>query len=395
MFGIYKMGTAFSICDFEDDDDNPTYCISLECVSQGTNGCFIFKTKNLVKALLKRSDYINIEPYGQNTMLLKDVKDFLKKLSEKDISFKVFNSTDGASYMNYIYELNAVATLREIIGPDLIKSHTTFEEILGITGFTSSFNTSRYTFKIRNRGWGDADTIIYVLLLRGCQEDIYSRAKRGEPIDYVQLVNDLLPVLSKMHSKGYAHMDIKPGNIVYCADAAPGEATYRLVDFESMHIPGYDSHAKSTLIYKSPALGYNEKKHVSIGTIPPYMKDVYNTFLNNFLSDNTAHDENYIFIKADDYAIAQTLNRLSKNEKNQRLDELISDLVSSKPFFLTKSGGRRRTKIISSTQKETKTLSNNRFGKESPTKAGMRRASAISEKVALVKKPRSKKNSLP
>jgi len=127
------------------------------------------------------------------------------------------------------------------------------------------------------------------------------------------------------------------------------------------------------------------------------MKDVYNTFLNNFLSDNTAHDENYIFIKADDYAIAQTLNMFNQNEKNQRINKLISDLVSSKPFFLTKSGGRRRTKIISSTQKDTKTLSNNRFGKESPTKAGMRRASAISEKVAvaLVKKPRSKKISLP
>jgi serine/threonine protein kinase len=332
------------------------------------------------------AERLTLTPYKRYALKQGEIKSLLNAIFAQNLCFKVFiGSDDDDDLKHYNQALAAVYALKDILGEDLLNSHTTYVNALGIRGFTCTFDSIKI---YSNTGAIISTSQACFMLTRMCQQDL---AEKGPPIDCGHLLSDLTPVLQRLHAVGHAHMDIKPQNIVYCGDAREGEATYRLIDFEGMHAPGTGNNYTATLEYLSPALFYQRAKRSYLkardesmaaeqrrtsqyprtATASPPDRfaeaeksqqslialtkkdlenmlgnarktiswDVFHKHYENYLNDGAGanRDGDYVYIKSDDYALAQMLWQFKCGDKY-----IIDALVSAEPYLsLSPAGGGR------------------------------------------------------
>jgi serine/threonine protein kinase len=149
----------------------------------------------------------------------------LDVIQGENICLKVFKPRMEDLPGNYAAEREKIKALREVMG-DIFHTHTTHRPVFGEYSMTFDFN--KPIIKIDGHEFDKVN----VVFLQGCTMSL-NELWRNEKIDAEKLMEDIRPVMERLHRKGYAHMDIKMENVVKCTEKPPVKTlpTYKLIDF--------------------------------------------------------------------------------------------------------------------------------------------------------------------
>lgn len=209
--------------------------------------------------------------------------------------------------------------------------------------------------------------------------------------EYKKLIDNIYPIMLKLHKNNKYHGDIKPGNIVYNSDSL-NDIKYKLIDYDfrgknrtvSFILPYYLQTEKIDLYideyYKWESMRFVKTYpelnlfNISNEIIEEFMNNLVN--VDKLLEYFKINDyETYFNIKCDDYAIALVLFYSIKDKDNNITPQLlltpeykemyktILELLSVKPYFLNKHNNESIAYFFRRTRR-TRRTKNNSFGAE-------------------------------
>lgn len=281
------------------------------------------------------------------------------------------------------YEANIAEQYPSLPQTNIFDDYTTYGHFKRSTGFTFVFNANILWMDV---GFKRIQTsVIECLLFKPCQTDLVdllpvgkmstsvsfaasmasmaSKLKgrsgrsdqtdqQGTVVNAPQFMKDVSFMLHVMHSMRFAHMDLKPDNIVYCPNA---RVKYKLIDFAGMlNDDGTTGNKRftNTAVYTLPSLLQR------IG--PSYLQFDRSNFSRSMLAIfdqllprsmanfHGTTEKPYYFIKSDDFALAAILLRFNFASAK---DATINALLSVAPFdyarTITMQGGSRRRALKS------------------------------------------------
>jgi serine/threonine-protein kinase len=156
---------------------------------------------------------------------------------------------------------------------------------------------------------------LWKMSLRSIQE----REKPG-PVTAARIIVQVAAALKKIHELGYAHGDVKPGNILFSRDRNP-----KLADFNSARAIAVVSYSRVPLTY-----GYADPEHVRSGR-PSQKGDVWSLALTLY---EAATGENLLPLAETEYI--EAITRLEEGEKpeirtgDSDLDEIVERCLKVK-----------------------------------------------------------------
>lgn len=337
------MGNKISICTGSRSSTNdvavPLYyapapvCIPLQCDHKGTSACFVCLNETIYSKL-EGLDCDVLDADDQPTQV--NFIDILNELRKNNVCLKVFKFFKSTK-ADYKEELKGIGKLEQCLNNDeTLNKYTTYRKIHGAFGFTFKFKTKVIIMD------GIRTNTVHVLFQEQCQSSLKEYEDKNN-VDAKKLLDDVTPVLRAIHSKGYAHMDIKLQNIVLCNDV------YKLIDFGMV-----DKDAKEirfTDEFCSPLLfKYYNGQPENNRILQQYLHE-YEQSGNRF-EELCYNEQTYMY--NDQYALAVCLLHLDAKNKEEYITKLLQpelyflkDHVGGKPVVVTKSGhidlaGRRR-----------------------------------------------------
>jgi len=342
-------------------------CFQFVCESKGAFGCFLGMTQ-VLKDFLVTNINSYVMTYNNDIKMENDnIIKLLDYLQKENIYIKVFNSK-----YTYLVENVSIRKFIKFFGKDLVESHTTFASYENISGFYVNFND---TINIQLNGMKYDG--FGMMLYKKFGTDLI---KPQNTFNYKKLIDDIYPILLKLHKNNKYHGDIKEGNIVYNENSTTA-IKYKLIDYD------FSGNAR-TFVYRLPYLLFNSphteesnqfaKLYTSsslMGYALTYPElnlfersfDIINEFMSNFDNVSTLLTEfnikeneyvneydTYLRIKSDDYALAIILFHSIRDKDNnfnpellfseyKDVYEVIIDLLSIKPYFLQKEKDQKKT----------------------------------------------------
>jgi serine/threonine protein kinase len=320
----------------------------------GSYGCFICNTNNAFQQLKEPiwdnpefvvSKVLKVNTYNRSAMryeLSPDEKESLwNHMIRDDICMKVFYREQNND-KHALEELKSFDILQNEIFPNNADKYTTYApcpEVGNAVAFkfqlpyASNFriidpDNRRLQVPANKNG-------IYVIFYKKCATslwDMISAHKRKKIIiDTDKLIKCLLILTTAIHLQKYAHMDIKPENIVYCPDDP--EMPYKLIDYNllnlktDLHYDFYNNRYTYTPEYRYPylrlahekdpnkheailndySIKYNDfKDKQNVDMIRVYLNVTATMSEENrhIYNRNVATIPNFLYYKSDEYAIA-------------------------------------------------------------------------------------------
>lgn len=339
------MGQKLSLCTSNAVEDS---CIRLQCAATGGSACLVDVTTGLLQALMNHMQQIVVKSVRYDVdkqrmvyeeLRLSAVEALLNALGEQrqDVCFKAFVKAPIA----HKEEVQNIYRLKTIL-KEAFNTHTTYREIGGAYAFeiTAAAGT-KLTFKVDNV---ELKPGAYIILNQRCQRSI-----ENDRVPAAVLMEDIMVVLRKMHGAGYAHMDVKPQNIVYCENDA---VKYKLIDYEGMQPTTNNNGVNASSLYYSPILtvGMNAISMIqatddvvkevlsrwkkALGTSSLDFETYAEVFVRNYIEYKGRVDDAYLNSKSDDYALAITLHAVGNG------DAYIADLLKANVYGIALLGGR-------------------------------------------------------
>jgi hypothetical protein len=330
-------GTA-TICSSDTDK-----CFKLTCDTyasgKGSFGCFINGKKgdiNLFIDALNSND--TIFKYDNDQVDDKTKTSIITEFASKTIGFKIFYTKKA-----YYEEYANLKTLNKAV-PNCIEKYTTLTKINDVFGFiiTSTNKSIKFTYN----GTKDNDIIdnyiIYVIMYKICEGD--STAYKG-PFDPNKFMADITPLMSALHKNGFAHMDLKPANILYCKEcgdkSSPVSPTpqlsdiirafktggveqnycYKVSDFSIVNLNTFTSYTYTDK-YLLPQLLFNDKY------------DQYNPIFNSYLPSNNTNIFNDIKKNTFGYRYNINYNDPEDIKVKKAYDKYRQEIINSKKFII-------------------------------------------------------------
>uniref|UniRef100_A0A7C1CDX1 Zinc-ribbon domain-containing protein n=1 Tax=Thermofilum adornatum TaxID=1365176 RepID=A0A7C1CDX1_9CREN len=168
-------------------------------------------------------------------------------------------------------------------------------------------------------------TLVFEYCEGGSLEDVlkeYAReGKKLGPVTAARIIVQVAAALKKIHELGYAHGDVKPGNILFSRDCIP-----KLADFNSARAIAVVSHSRVPLTY-----GYASPEHVRGGR-PSQKGDVWSLALTLY---EAATGENLFPLAETEYI--EAIAGLEDGEKpeietgDSDLDEIVERCLKVRP----------------------------------------------------------------
>lgn len=197
-YGEGAFGVTFDACHTEATIDTDTFC-KLPAL-QKTTGITLY------------GGFTKKEKVLQTKTELQDFRAHLAGLD--DYVVKVFKSR-GNTEQSFREELASIRQVCQVFTKDQLKKYTTLasNELI--------FQRMAYIGISTDNG-------IFATFARRCQGDLMSNAM-GAVTDAMaqKLVDDIKPALDVMAEKKFAHSDLKPENIIYCATSK----RFKLIDW--------------------------------------------------------------------------------------------------------------------------------------------------------------------
>ena len=332
-------------------------CFKFVCESKGSFGCFLGITKTLNEFFITNVNSYTMVDENYNNIDNDTKIELFNYLHKENIYIKIFNQKD------YNTQLNADKEVIELLGNELIKSHTNFEF------YNTSNNTSAGFYLIFNNNLnivlhGKTISDFGIIMYKKFGTDL--SIIQPNTFNYKKFIDDIYPIMFKLHQNNKYHGDIKEENIVYNTQSK--NIKYKLIDFNL-------SGKYKTPNYILPYMLHSRKKNIYLyinstwlETYPDpkfnIFKESYTIFHRLFYTSspratnikinkllqlyNIKDTITYLNIKSDDYAIAVVLFNSIKDKIGNLTSEelavskykdiylLINDLLSINPFFLAK-----------------------------------------------------------
>jgi len=319
-------------------------CFYLTCknaIGEGGFGCFINNTKTNFASVLENSE-IQFEYNNKDILDVQDVNNprelIINKFKNNEIGFKIFFKSDY-----YNEELKNLNLLIDKV-PACIEHYTTLSifdnNVFGFilkhipTPITKHTPTPTSTSKIINfryktNGRDINSDEIYVIMYKICEGDTTFKHK----FDPDKFMKDITPLMSALHQNGFAHMDLKKENILYCKKCTLPLSTdfcYKVTDFNIVRI---DNITDVKEINKRTGPNFIGTPTLTLtllgGEIDEYLQglfqNAYMTYYSNLAKinndiikhyyeiiskNNIIAANSFIYKKSDEYAIALTLLEL-------------------------------------------------------------------------------------
>lgn len=253
-----------------------------------------------------------------------------RALLKSGVCFKIFKP----KHMPQAFEaeIQAMTTLKGVLGGTLFKSHTTFAglSLRGRTyyAFQLVFPSSMTVTMVHGNGerWRVTGSVLHVMTFNGCRWDLKEMQQRASAqFDPRRFLKDVRPVLRALHARGYSHMDIKPRNVVFCPE---DPVQYKLIDFNVYtHEERMRVSFPFTARYLLPRIQEHWQRRDEL------FNDAHDNDVALSLQNTHSLPMSMWWIKSDDYAVAMMIRVLTR--RSPAYDTVVHKLLSAKPVFLS------------------------------------------------------------
>jgi len=337
-------------------------CFKFICEGKGSFGCFLGMTD-----VLKRFFIDNIKSYKMTynndiQMTDTDVIELLEYLHRENIYIKVFDR-------EYVYMKENVSNTKFIkfFGKDLVDSFTTFASYKNRSGFYIKFN-SNVNIVLHGKTLSEFGMIIY----NKFGTDLLQISP--SEFDYKKLLDNIYPIMLKLHKNNKYHGDIKLGNIVYNSNSL-NDIKYKLIDYDFRGtnrtpyyvLPFYLATEPRLLDLYTDQLNIWSQMNSSKTHSELNLFNLSYEIFDKFFTDITQVDkllqkfnikdyETYIDIKCDEYALAIVLFNNYESSKlltpeYKDVYKTIQELLSVTPYFLNKHNNETIAQFFKRTRK--------------------------------------------
>lgn len=312
------------------------YTIQCDQQRKGSNGCFLTRAHiqrlealhrlwNDPNVTINDLDYRPVDKSGLWTFITS---------SKQPIGIKIYYQDIPQQRIN---EVMAYTTLKQMN----LLNYTTYAEYNHNACFVMNFKDKKVTIDKHPVG-----SIAFALF-----NECMPLTEAGD-FDATKFVDDIRPLMTAMHRNGYAHLDIRPSNIVKCDDR------YKLIDLSLAH--PYSSSLQATPQYMIPGshrkLGFASpmsfiqrmnlllevKKDIKLSKDTMALLKHYMTECKTYCDKADTEDTNYLFYKSDEFAIAMTIFVMTGDIHHPLVKQLLSKDLYFNPEDGTEGGAQRK-----------------------------------------------------